>query len=83
MHFYRSLFLFTVPRGPGTDQSSAYQNLEHVDHQTEEEDEAPEDHEGEAEVEMRFGIFGDIGDVVHDAGGVIDQGHDDGDNAAD
>ena len=83
MHFDRSLFLFTVPRGPGINQSSADQNLEHVDHQAEEEDEAPENHEGEAEVELRFGMFGDISDVVHDAGGVIDKSHDDRDNAAD
>ena len=53
-----------------------------MDHQAEEEDEAPEDHEGEAEVELRFRMFGDISDVVHDAGGVIDKSHDDRDNAA-
>ena len=72
-----------MPRSPGTDQSSADENLENVDNQANGEHEAPEDHEGEAEVEIRFGMFGDIGDAFHDAGGVIDKGHYNGDNAAD
>ena len=79
----RSLFLFTEPRGPGIDQSSADQNLEHVDNQADEQDETPEDHEGEAEEEIRFGMFADICDAVHNAGGVIEEGHDYGHNTAD
>ena len=84
MHFLdRSLFLFTEPWRPGIDQSSADQNLEHVDNQADEEDEAPEDHEGEAEVEIRLGMFADICDAVHNAGSVIEEGHDNRDNTAD
>ena len=45
---------FTVSWGPGINQSSAHEDLEHVDNQTDEENEAPDDHEGEAEIEIRF-----------------------------
>ena len=72
-----------MPRGPGIDQSSADQNLEHVDNQADEEDETPENHEGEAEEEIRFGMFADICDAVQNAGDVIEKGHDDRHDTAD
>ena len=74
---------FTVSWGPGINQSSAYEDLEHVDNQTDEENEAPDDHEGEAEIEVRFWMSWHVSDAVKDAGGVIEEGDDDGDNTAD
>lgn len=79
----RLLLLFTVTWGPGINQSSAHQNLEHVDNQADEEYKAPQYHEWKAEVEVRFGMIGDIADAVNNARGIIEEGHDNGDNTAD
>ena len=71
-----------LSRAPGLDERPADEQLTHVHQQAQQEDEAPQHHEGEAEVEIALLVLGHVGQTVPEPGGVIEQRDEDGHDAA-